>query len=146
MKETNDSSAMQKETDVQSMAERADNIADVLVSTDAQADQEPREQDASAAGEHAESETCSPHHSTGNTESTEHSEHHKHHVHHEEHHVHHDHHSHHSESHHHHHKEPSDFELSRRRKKNLKLLSKALFYILSVIAAIILLFVIYIYF
>lgn len=146
MKETNDSSAMQKETDVQSMAERADNIADVLVSTDAQADQEPREQDASAAGEHAESEACSPHHSTGNTESTEHSEHHKHHVHHEEHHVHHDHHSHHSESHHHHHKEPSDFELSRRRKKNLKLLSKALFYILSVIAAIILLFVIYIYF
>lgn len=146
MKETNDSSAMQKETDVQSMAERADNIADVLVSTDAQADQEPREQDASAAGEHAESETCSPHHSTGNTESTEHSEHHKHHVHHEEHHVHHDHHSHHSESHHHHHKEPSDFELSRRRKKNLKLLPKALFYILSVIAAIILLFVIYIYF
>lgn len=146
MKETNDSSAMQKETDVQSMAERADNIADVLVSTDAQADQEPREQDASAAGEHAESETCSPHHSTGNTESTEHSEHHKHHVHHEEHHVHHDHHSHHSESHHHHHKEPSDFELSRRRKKNLKLHSKALFYILSVIAAIILLFVIYIYF
>ena len=146
MKETNNSSATPKECDVQSMAERAENTADVLVSTDAQADQEPREQDASAAGEHAESETCSPHHSTGNTESTEHSEHHKHHVHHEEHHVHHDHHSHHSESHHHHHKEPSDFELSRRRKKNLKLLSKALFYILSVIAAIILLFVIYIYF
>ena len=146
MKETNNSSATPKESDVRSMAEGAENTADVLVSTDTQADQEPREQDASAAGEHAESETCSPHHSTGNTESTEHSEHHKHHVHHEEHHVHHDHHSHHSESHHHHHKEPSDFELSRMRKKNLKLLSKALFYILSVIAAIILLFVIYIYF
>lgn len=141
MKETEEgfTPASAEETDIKSEARRTEEPVDATSLTSNLSSDLEREQP-SLSDDHRPQDVreSGMHHSLH-----EHQPHNEHHVHH----SHHSHHSHHDSSQHHHqHEEVSDFEQSRRRKNRIKFFSKALFYILSALAAVILLIVIYIYF